>query len=146
MPKSMIFRFSLYGFLKNQQYFEPFIMLVFLQMGLTFTLWGPSWLRDSSAMSLKFRQVLPIRSTQILLLLQLLYRGAITGTVLMGTPIYSFSALLLATARSRRLPIRPHKALILPRIEGRQTTNQGLQILRLCFMLLATYIYQIIIY
>ena len=40
MPKSMIFRFSLYGFLKNQQYFEPFILLAFLQMGLTFTLIG----------------------------------------------------------------------------------------------------------
>ena len=43
------FPFSLYGFLKNQQYFEPFIMLVFLQMGLTFTLiWGPSWLTKIS--------------------------------------------------------------------------------------------------
>lgn len=36
----MIARFSLYGFLKNQQYFEPFILLAFLQMGLSFTLIG----------------------------------------------------------------------------------------------------------
>ena len=34
---SMIWRFSLYGFLKNQRYFEPFIILFFLQQGLTFT-------------------------------------------------------------------------------------------------------------
>lgn len=33
----MIWRFSLYGFLKNQRYFEPFIILFFLQRGLSFT-------------------------------------------------------------------------------------------------------------
>jgi MFS family permease len=33
----MIQRFSLYGFLKNQRYFEPFIVLFFLQQGLSFT-------------------------------------------------------------------------------------------------------------
>ena len=34
---TMIKRFSLYGFLKNQRYFEPFIILFFLQQGLSFT-------------------------------------------------------------------------------------------------------------
>ncbi len=33
----MIRRFSLYGFLKNQRYFEPFIILFFLSSGLSFT-------------------------------------------------------------------------------------------------------------
>lgn len=33
----MLWRFSLYGFLKNQRYFEPFIILFFLQQGLSFT-------------------------------------------------------------------------------------------------------------
>jgi len=33
----MLKRFSLYGFLKNQQYYEPFIILAFLQMGLSYT-------------------------------------------------------------------------------------------------------------
>ena len=33
----MLRRFSLYGFLKNQRYFEPFIILFFLQRGLSFT-------------------------------------------------------------------------------------------------------------
>ncbi|MBN1885146.1 MAG: MFS transporter [Candidatus Krumholzibacteriota bacterium] len=33
----MIKRFSLYGFLKNQRYFEPFIVLYFLELGLSFT-------------------------------------------------------------------------------------------------------------
>jgi MFS family permease len=37
---SLLFRFSLYGFLKNQRYFEPFIILFFLENGLTFTLIG----------------------------------------------------------------------------------------------------------
>ena len=32
----MLFRFSLYGFLKNQRYFEPFLILVFLEKGLDF--------------------------------------------------------------------------------------------------------------
>jgi MFS family permease len=32
----MLFRFSLYGFLKNQRYFEPFLILSFLEKGLTF--------------------------------------------------------------------------------------------------------------
>ena len=32
----MIFRFSLYGFLKNQRYFEPFLYLVLLEYGLSF--------------------------------------------------------------------------------------------------------------
>jgi MFS family permease len=38
--RNMIPRFSLYGFLKNQQYYDPFIVLAFLQMGLNFTLIG----------------------------------------------------------------------------------------------------------
>ena len=33
----MLRRFSLYGFLKNQRYFEPFLLLAFLEKGLTFT-------------------------------------------------------------------------------------------------------------
>lgn len=32
----MLFRFSLYGFLKNQRYFEPFLLLAFLDKGLSF--------------------------------------------------------------------------------------------------------------
>ncbi len=32
----MLRRFSLYGFLKNQKYYEPFILLVFLEKGLSF--------------------------------------------------------------------------------------------------------------
>ena len=36
----LLFRFSLYGFLKNQRYFEPFIILFFLDQGLSFTLIG----------------------------------------------------------------------------------------------------------
>jgi len=32
----MLFRFSLYGFLKNQRYFEPFLILVFLDKGLSY--------------------------------------------------------------------------------------------------------------
>ena len=36
----MIFRFSLYGFLKNQRYFEPFILLAFMQKGLSFAAIG----------------------------------------------------------------------------------------------------------
>jgi len=33
----MLFRFSLYGFLKNQRYFEPFLILFFLDQNLSFT-------------------------------------------------------------------------------------------------------------
>ncbi len=33
----MLFRFSLYGFLKNQRYFEPFLILAFLEKGMSFT-------------------------------------------------------------------------------------------------------------
>ena len=36
----MLFRFSLYGFLKNQQYYEPFIILAFREKGLAFTMIG----------------------------------------------------------------------------------------------------------
>lgn len=36
----MLFRFSLYGFLKNQRYFEPFIILAFRQKGLDFAAIG----------------------------------------------------------------------------------------------------------
>ena len=32
----MFFRFKLYGFLKNLRFFEPFILLIFLDNGLTF--------------------------------------------------------------------------------------------------------------
>ncbi|MBD3180841.1 MFS transporter [Candidatus Poribacteria bacterium] len=40
MQKSMLFRFSLYGFLKNQQYYAPFIILAFREKGLSFFLIG----------------------------------------------------------------------------------------------------------
>ena len=33
----MLFRFSLYGFLKNQQYYDPFLILAFRSKGLSFT-------------------------------------------------------------------------------------------------------------
>lgn len=36
----MLSRFCLYGFLKNQRYFEPFLMLVFLEQGLSFFVIG----------------------------------------------------------------------------------------------------------
>ena len=36
----MLSRFCLYGFLKNQRYFEPFLMLVFLDHGLSFLVIG----------------------------------------------------------------------------------------------------------
>ena len=36
----MLYRFSLYGFLKNQRYFEPFLVLVFLEKGLSFFVIG----------------------------------------------------------------------------------------------------------
>ena len=38
----MLFRFSLYGFLKNQRYYEPFFLLFFLDRGFSFLLIG--WL------------------------------------------------------------------------------------------------------
>ena len=40
MKIPMLARFSAYGFLKNQQYYEPFLMLVFIEKGLSFTLIG----------------------------------------------------------------------------------------------------------
>ena len=36
----MLFRFCLYGFLKNQRYFEAFFLLIFIQKNLSFTLIG----------------------------------------------------------------------------------------------------------
>lgn len=36
IEKHVLFRFSLYGFLKNQRYFVPFILLAFLEKGLSF--------------------------------------------------------------------------------------------------------------
>lgn len=36
----MLFRFSLYGFLKNQRYFEPFLVLVLVDKGLSFAAIG----------------------------------------------------------------------------------------------------------
>ncbi len=39
-PSKMLFRFSLYGFLKNQQYYDPFLILFFRQAGLSFSLIG----------------------------------------------------------------------------------------------------------
>ena len=36
----MLFRFSLYGFLKNQQYYDPFLILILRDKGLSFTAIG----------------------------------------------------------------------------------------------------------
>ena len=36
----MLFRFCLYGFLKNQQYYDPFLILAFRQKGLSFGMIG----------------------------------------------------------------------------------------------------------
>lgn len=38
--QAMLRRFCLYGFLKNQRYFEPFFMLILLEKGLSFTAIG----------------------------------------------------------------------------------------------------------
>ncbi|HOX07857.1 MAG TPA: MFS transporter [Planctomycetota bacterium] len=38
--RRQLWRFCLYGFLKNQQYFENFFMLALLARGLSFTQWG----------------------------------------------------------------------------------------------------------
>ena len=38
--KKQLFRFCLYGFLKNQQYFEPFLILAFRQKGFSFAAIG----------------------------------------------------------------------------------------------------------
>lgn len=35
-----LLRFSLYGFLKNQQYYDPFLLLAFRQMGVSYTWYG----------------------------------------------------------------------------------------------------------
>lgn len=35
-PRLMLFRFCLYGFLKNQQYYDPFLILAFIEKGLSF--------------------------------------------------------------------------------------------------------------
>lgn len=40
ITKPMLGRFSLYGFLKNQQYYDPFLILAFRQMGLSFFMIG----------------------------------------------------------------------------------------------------------
>jgi MFS family permease len=40
MRLPMLFRFSLYGFLKNQRYYEPFLILAFREKGLSFFLIG----------------------------------------------------------------------------------------------------------
>ena len=39
-PRLMLFRFCLYGFLKNQQYYDPFLILIFLEKGLSFAAIG----------------------------------------------------------------------------------------------------------
>ena len=36
----MLARFSLYGFLKNQRYYEPFLVLLLLDRGVSFTALG----------------------------------------------------------------------------------------------------------
>ena len=40
MAIPMIARFSAYGFLKNQQYYDPFLILAFRDKGLSFFLIG----------------------------------------------------------------------------------------------------------
>ncbi len=37
MKAALLRRFSAYGFLKNQQYYDPFLVVAFLQMGLSYT-------------------------------------------------------------------------------------------------------------
>jgi hypothetical protein len=43
MTKNMLTRFSLYGFLKNQKYYEPFIILAFRDKGLSFFVIGEAF-------------------------------------------------------------------------------------------------------
>ena len=55
MPIPMLFRFSLYGFLKNQQYYDPFLILAFREKGLSFTLIG--WLIGFRELSVNVMEV-----------------------------------------------------------------------------------------
>ena len=135
MPKSMIFRFSLYGFLKNQQYFEPFILLAFLQMGLSFTLIGiligvREFLRNVAEIpSGAIADLLGRRKSLLFSFSCYIVSFAIIGTVglkLAGTAstMTVFSALLVALAYyalADAFRSGTHKALIFTylRIDGR---------------------------
>ena len=135
MPKSMIFRFSLYGFLKNQQYFEPFILLAFLQMGLSFTLIGVligvrELLRNLAEIpSGAIADLLGRRKSLLFSFACYMVSFAIIGTVglkLVGvsSTMVVFSTLLLAIAfyaLADAFRSGTHKALIFTylRIEGR---------------------------
>ncbi len=122
----MFFRFSLYGFLKNLRFFEPFILLIFRDNGLTFLQIGILYsVRDLSNNLLEiptgvFADAFGRRKSMVL---------AFTAYILsfliffffIDFPIYIFAMILFGLGEAFRSGT--HKALILEHLKLNEMLN-----------------------
>jgi len=121
----MLFRFSLYGFLKNQQYYEPFLILAFLEKGLSFFMIG--LLIGFRELSINLMEV-PTgviadlcgrRRSMILSFVGYIIAFAIFGTC---SPVWTLFLAMFFFAIGEAFRTGTHKAMILDwlRLQGRE--------------------------
>lgn len=120
----MIGRFSLYGFLKNQRYFEPFIILYFLSRNLSFTEIGLLIGFRELAINLMeipsgaVADIFGRRRSMILSFISYIISFAIFG---LSTAYWQFYIAMLFFATGEAFRTGTHKAMIFTwlRIQGR---------------------------
>jgi len=112
----MLFRFSLYGFLKNLRFFDPFIVLIFLESGLTFFQIGLLYaFRDLATNILEiptgiFADAFGRRKSMVMAFLA--YIASFTVFYLLSD-FYSFAGAMLIFGLGEAFRSGTHKALIL---------------------------------
>lgn len=122
----MLWRFSLYGFLKNQQYYEPFFLLVLREKGMTFLQIGllfafrEAWI-NVLGVPVGFIADLYGRRTSLVVCF-CAYVASFAGFALTSSPTLSYLA-MFAFAVGESFRSGTHKAMIFHhlRLEGRES-------------------------
>ncbi len=123
----MLFRFCLYGFLKNQQYYDPFLILFFRQNGLSFAVIG--LLIGFRAVCVNLMEiptgaiadVLGRRRSMIASFLAYIASFAIFG---LCHPLWAFFAAMFLFAIGEAFRTGTHKAMIFDWLERQGRTSE----------------------
>ena len=121
----ILFRFSLYGFLKNQRYFEPFLVLALLDRGLSFTEIGLCVAAreiSPNAFEIPSGAIADVYGRRRSMVAAFVVYVAALGVFGLGASLWHFLAAMVMWGSGDAFRSGTHKAMILEwlRIEDRQ--------------------------
>lgn len=125
MEVGILFRFSLYGFLKNQRYFEPFLVLALLDRGLSFTEIGlciAARELSANAFEIPSGVIADVYGRRRSMVAAFVVYVVALGVFGLGASLWHFVAAMAMWGFGDAFRSGTHKAMILEwlRIEGRQ--------------------------